>query len=92
MIRGIQRQTMVIRTQDSAYFEEVQFLLRPIADGKARTEGDILREAETILRESGLYPERRRKKRKGSGAMLFLCGVLSGGGTVGLLWLILALL
>ena len=92
VIRGIQRQTVVMRTQESPCFEEVHFFLRS-SYATDIGENDILREADRILAESGLFPERRRRKgRRGRAILCFLVGLLTGTGGTLLVWLLTALL
>lgn len=91
MIRGIQRQTVVIKTQESPYFEEAQLLLRPTA-ALGEKKNDILREADRILRDSGLFPSRVRNRRRGKSVAVFFIGLLSGMGGMGLVWALTVLL
>ncbi|MBR6782964.1 MAG: hypothetical protein IKM33_07225 [Clostridia bacterium] len=89
---------IVVRTRDSRMFEEAYFVVRPEADRGGRDEPDMLWEANRILENSmaGCRGEASDTRspllpRKGvlRGVMWFLAGLLSGGGTVGLLWLLL---
>jgi hypothetical protein len=75
MIRGAQKQMLVIRTGDSRYFDEAYFILRrelPRGDGGR---GDMLREANRILEESGVERTVCRRRR---GWMVFGIGLLCG--------------
>ena len=98
MLRGAEKRMIVVRTRDSRMFEEAYFVVRPEADRDGRDEPDMLREANRILEtsmagcrgESGgahasLSPRRSTLRR----VAWFLAGLFSGGGVVGLLWLLL---
>lgn len=100
-MKGIRRQTMLLRTPDSRYFEEAQFILRADfdayteADGSDGEEGEMLREANRILEETGFVvemPKRRKKGKKLSCGVAMLLGGLCGGSAVGLCWLFLSIL
>lgn len=89
MIKGAQKQMIVLRTADSRYFDEAYFVLRrefPIQKGAS---GEMLVEADRILREG--TTDTRMVKKKGKRALLSFCiGFLLGGGAVALLcWLLL---
>ena len=98
MLRGAEKRMIVVRTRDSRMFEEAYFVVRPEADRDGRDEPDMLWEANRILEssragcrgESGgasssLLPRRGILHK----VTWFLAGLLSGGGVVGLLWLLL---
>ena len=97
MLRGAEKRMIVVRTRDSRMFEEAYFVVRPEADRIERAESDMLWEANRILENSMAackgeaadtpLPLPVRALRRG--AVWFLAGLLSGGGTVGLLWLLL---
>jgi hypothetical protein len=63
MVKGTQKQMVVVRTNQSHYYEEAYFVLR---DG-CRTDGEaqdtMIAEANRILDESMLMPQPRRRKR-----------------------------
>lgn len=98
MIRGAEKRMIVVRTRDSRLFEEAYFVVRPEAERAGREDSDMLREANRIL-ESSMAGGRSESlpfsetafPSKGllRGLVWFFLGVLSGGGTVGLLWLLL---
>lgn len=90
MLKGIQQQTVLVRTPESPYFEEARFLMRTERGDRFAKEDDLLREANRILEEIGFSSAGKRKKRKGirRGAW-FALGALCGGGGVGLLGLLL---
>ena len=98
MLRGAEKRMIVVRTHDSRMFEEAYFVVRPEADRGGRDEPDMLWEANRILESSmagcrgesrgthaSLIPRHGVWRR----AVWFLAGLLSGGGVVGLLWLVL---
>ena len=91
-MRGIQRKMFVVRTEDSPYFEEAHFLLKCDRDTDAPDDGDILKEANRIVEESLFpYARRKRKTRRSvilKGALLFLAGLLAGGGLIALILLL----
>lgn len=97
MLRGAEKRMIVVRTRDSRMFEEAYFVVRPEADRGGGDEPDMLWEANRILESSmaGCRGESGRASsllsRRGilRRAVWFLAGLLSGGGVVGLLWLLL---
>lgn len=93
MIKGAQKQMIVLRTGDSRYFDEAYFVLRREIRTHRGIKNDILREANRILEETATptakpdMPAHRGGRRRGW--MVFLAGVLLGVGTaVGVLLLI----
>ncbi|MBR0443382.1 MAG: hypothetical protein IIX15_03490 [Clostridia bacterium] len=65
MVKGRQKQMVVLRTSNSRYYEEAYFVLRdgyPSLSGGA-IEGSMMAEANRILDESMLMPQPRKKKR-----------------------------
>jgi len=89
MIKGAQKQMIVLRTADSRYFDEAYFVLRrefPIQKGAS---GEMLFEADRILRESTNDARIGTKKRRRS-LLAFVIGFVLGGGLSALLcWLLL---
>ena len=77
MIKGSQRQLIVLRTGDSRYFDEAYFVLRREigADRTCRT--DILREANRIL-ESNIPRGRRNHRERVRGFLWFWIGLCVG--------------
>lgn len=93
MIRGAQKKMIVVRTHNSRMFEEAYFVMRQNADTPDGG-NDILREANRILEGnlSGCGQERRAKARRRQRLerlLLFLSGLICGGGGIGLLWWLL---
>ena len=73
MIRGCQRQMVVLETLESALFERAYFVLRRT---RYATRGEeMVREAERLLGEGSVYVTRRRKRRS---LLLFFLGALAG--------------
>ena len=88
MMRGAQKQMIVVRTGDSRYFDEAYFVLRREVKAKRGTEREMLNEADRILRESELDPRPQRKKLP-RGAIWFLLGILCGGLVAAILCLVI---
>ena len=103
MLRGSQKRMIVVRTRDSRVFEEAYFVMRREAAGSGvgnrdDDELDMLWEANRILENSlakakgaaCLPPTAAAEKSEALPRLLwFLLGVLTGGGIVGLLWVLL---
>ena len=88
MIKGSQKQMIVLRTADSRYFDEAYFVLRKELPRQEGTNGEMLLEADRILREgtgdSHASPQRLRHR------LAFFCvGFLLGGIAAALLCLLL---
>ena len=88
MIKGAQKQMIVIRTGDSRYFDEAYFVLRREIKDRKKAHRDLLAEAGRILEEHGSPVSQHPAKRK-RGVLLFLAGILCGGGTAVLFCLLL---
>lgn len=80
MIKGAQKQMIVVRTGSSPYFDEAYFVLRRDIHPGQQEKTDILSEADRILRESGggIRRECRRKRGRIWIAAAFLLGVAVG--------------
>ena len=95
MLRGAQKNMIVVRTKDSRLFEEAYFVMRRNAEAISADQTDMLWEANRILenaaskeRVSLTTGEKRGLPDKLQGMLWFGIGLLSGGGLVGLLsWL-----
>ncbi len=86
MMKGSQKQMIVLRTGNSPYFDEAYFILRREVVPHAGARQDMLCEAERILRESAALPVRPRKKHT---LWMFLLGILLGAGiAVGICFLL----
>ena len=88
MIKGAQKQMIVVRTNKSPYFDEAYFVLRREIRSQKHIQNDILAEANRILEEN-TPPSRPSKKRKKHILLGFLAGIFCGGGLVGLLFLLI---
>jgi len=62
MIKGAQKQMIVLRTGNSRYFDEAYFVLRKEIKTKKGNRDDMLREATRILEESEFCPPTSRKR------------------------------
>ena len=96
MLRGAKKNMIVVRTRDSRMFEEAYFVMRRDSSLTAVDEADMLWEANRILEntvpQGPREPQGRDTKGRGGrlrGVIGFLLGAVSGGGCVGLLWLLL---
>lgn len=91
-MKGVQRRMIVVRTENSPYFEEAHFLLKCDREAPPPDEGDILREANRIVEESLFpYAHFRRKTKKASllrQILFFAAGLLFGGGLIALILLL----
>ena len=63
MVKGTQKQMVVLRTHDSRYYEEAYFVLRDGCRTRGESESTMMAEANRILDESMLMPQPKRKKR-----------------------------
>ncbi len=87
MIKGAQKNMIVVKTADSPHFEEAYFVMRTRREAEA---SDMMAEANRII--EAYVPEGRRGRRKGplqvklwQLAILFCGGLLCGGSGVLLL-------
>lgn len=81
MIKGAQKQMIVVRTGNSPYFDEAYFVLRRDIRPEKQERPDILSEANRILHESGGGNGRRSVRRKRDvlwALFAFLVGVAVG--------------
>ena len=85
VIKGAQKQMIVLRTGNSRYFDEAYFVLKRDRRPQKREAGDMVSEANRILEESEWG---REEKRGRGGRFWFAAGALLGTplGVV-LLWL-----
>ena len=99
MLRGAEKRMIVVRTKDSRLFEEAYFVVRPEAGkeigGDTDTRPDMLWEANRIL-EGSLAGARQEGPSLPfapsgliRGLVWFFLGLLTGGGTASLLWVLL---
>ena len=86
MIKGCQREMIVLQTKESALFESAYFVLRR---GKNVTpRGDMLAESDRIITQGREYFKKRQKNRK---ILPFLLGFVAGGALIGVITLIILL-
>ena len=76
MIKGAQKQMIVLKTAASRYFDEAYFVLKPDLKPNKRNRTDLLTEANRILKES--ESARGGKKRGKKSAWWFAIGLLLG--------------
>lgn len=88
MIKGAQKQMIVLRTGDSRYFDEAYFVLRREVQARP-CKRDMLREANRILEESTLKEEKKPPAGMRRLLLLFLLGLALGAGSALLLCLLL---
>ena len=87
MLRGCQREMIVLQTRESPLFESAYFVVRRGGARVAR-EGEMLEEASRIIGEGSAYLARRTGWRRVRG---FLLGALCGALLCGLVFLAILL-
>ena len=88
MIKGAQKRMIVVKTADSAIFEEVHFVMRRDSSAERM---DMLAEANRII-ESCDCSKKRGKIRRARGALLSLCVFMCGGVAGGVIAAIFAVI
>ena len=88
MIKGTQKQMIVLRTGESRYFDEAYFVLRREIKAQRSEKDEMISEANRILRDCGLSP-RPPRKRISRGVCFFLSGILCGGAVAALVCLLI---
>lgn len=84
MIKGCQREMILLQTRESPLFESAYFVLRPRRQSTSHT--DMLAEANRIIGEGNGYFARRAKWRS---VLLFLAGAVAGAALFALFaWII----
>ena len=78
MIKGAQKQMIVIRTGASKYFDEAYFVLKSGIKPKREEQTDLLAEANRILKESE-NAKKTTKKLFRQPLVCLIAGVLLGG-------------
>ena len=76
MIKGAQKQMIVVKTSASRYFDEAYFVLKNDVSTKKRNRTDLLTEANRILKES--ESTRTGKRRTLSPWLCFAAGCVLG--------------
>ena len=81
MIKGCQKEMIVLQTRGSSLFESAYFVLRP---GRSATaQGDMLAESNRIIEGGRDYLKKRRKKHSFFAFLgVFLAGSALGAGIV----------
>lgn len=82
MVKGCQRRIILLRDAGSDMFEEAYFILKP--ERTNAPEQLMIAEANRIITEQRHPPAARPRP----WWLLFLGGLCTGGGLVGLLWLL----
>ena len=80
MVKGIQRQMVMVRTSDSEIFELAYFVLRADIEQKSSSKS-IMTEANSIVSSvcsDGVREKREKRMRKIGRALLFCAGALCG--------------
>ena len=90
MIKGVQKNMILVQTPKSACFEEAYFVLRKELQSERQKGNEMLREANRILTE---HEEMKNAAHLAAGRkrdrwLLFFGGVFSGGFFVTLLWML----
>ncbi|MBR3893923.1 MAG: hypothetical protein IKJ35_02125 [Clostridia bacterium] len=78
MMKGAQKQMIVVRTSDSRYFDEAYFVLRRDVNARREDKSEMISEANRILNDCELSP-RPPRKRIPRGVCFFFSGILCGG-------------
>lgn len=84
MIKGAQKQMIVIRTGSSKYFDEAYFVLKNGKRPRREEQTDLLTEANRILKECE-HVKKSPKKLLQKPLFCFASGLLCGGGILCLL-------
>jgi len=83
MVRGTHKQMVVLRTNDSHFYEQAYFVLRDGHAPHGESESTMLAEANRILDESMLMPQPRKRMRLSRWWVLLIGGALGALLTVG---------
>ena len=63
MVKGCERRVVVYKANDSKYFYEAYFFMKPEVCDKSYKKTDIMEEANRIIKESVLSSQRESKKK-----------------------------
>lgn len=88
MVKGCQRQIVLLRGTGSELFEEAYFILKP--EKTSLPQARMITEANRIIEENTLRGKRQGNllsKPRWDRLLFFLIGLLSGGTFLGILWL-----
>ena len=87
MVKGISRRVIVVDSPDPRMFEQAIFILH--GDGGGVSQQQLVHQAVRIAKNyAQTHPRQRRRRRWGSAPLWALAGALS----IGLVWLLVALL
>ena len=78
MVKGAQKQMIVVKTGDSRYFDEAYFVLRREIRRAHGARRDMLNEANRILEECAGSTAEAPRKRRGLPWLCFAAGLLCG--------------
>lgn len=94
VIKGIQKNMVVVKNTGSRIFEEAYFILREKADSSGKKQ-DMVTEANRIIAANTLSPEkaltarRERKKERRRRLLFFFLGILAGAAASATLFFLL---
>ena len=91
MVRGINRQIVVVKTEGSSAFEAAYFIVRTDIATPVSSRSEMMNEANRIIADNSFSKKRKNAERRArikNGLPFFLCGGLLGMLFVGALWLI----
>ena len=94
MVKGIQREMVVVRTAESENFEMAYFILRADTQRKSG-EKSIIAEANSIVSAvcaDGTHDKREKRRFRRSRALFFLSGTLCGALVFGAIYIIVSFL
>lgn len=88
MVKGCQRRIILLRGTGSGMFEEAYFILKP--EKANAPEQLMIAEANRIVAEHAAAPRSRTgfSTHRAAGWQQFLGGLCTGGGLIGLCWLL----
>lgn len=88
MVKGCQRRIILLRGTGSGMFEEAYFILKP--EKANAPEQLMIAEANRIIAEHAASPRKScgRTAHRAAGWQHFLGGLCTGGGLIGLIWLL----
>ncbi len=78
MVKGCERRVIVYKSNDSKYFYEAYFFMKPEVCAKSYKKSDIIEEANRIVKESALG-DGVRVKRRVREALLYASVFILGG-------------
>ena len=88
MLKGIQKNVIMIQPRSGGIFERAYFILRDDKRPSRCDRSEMVKEANRIIADSVILTHKKRKKRP-SRFIMFILGALFGGGAVGILWFLL---